>query len=107
MKIQTQNTANQLEKINQDIDLKFKYRNSRKIYVKGSRPDIAVPMREILQSDTHTNQGSEPNPPIPVYDTSGLYGDEKRGGEFKARAACIAPKVVKRSQRYGNFAQFV
>jgi phosphomethylpyrimidine synthase len=48
---------------------------SKKIYVQGSRPDIQVPMREISQSDTQTNDGIEKNPPIPVYDTSGIYTD--------------------------------
>ncbi|HEC16804.1 MAG TPA: phosphomethylpyrimidine synthase ThiC [Sedimenticola sp.] len=48
---------------------------SRKIYVQGSRPDLRVPMREISQSDTSGIFGSEKNPPIPVYDTSGPYTD--------------------------------
>ncbi len=51
------------------------YPNSRKIYVQGSRPDIRVPMREIEQADTPTRLGSEQNPPITVYDTSGPYTD--------------------------------
>ena len=49
--------------------------NSRKIYVRGSRPDILVPMREIGQSETPSSFGAEVNPPIPVYDTSGPYTD--------------------------------
>jgi phosphomethylpyrimidine synthase len=49
--------------------------NSRKVYVEGSRPDIRVPMREISQSDTPASFGAENNPPIHVYDTSGLYTD--------------------------------
>ncbi|QBP73936.1 phosphomethylpyrimidine synthase ThiC [Herbaspirillum huttiense] len=49
--------------------------NSRKIYVTGSRPDIRVPMREISQADTPAMFGSEKNPPIYVYDTSGPYTD--------------------------------
>jgi hypothetical protein len=32
--------------------------NSRKVYVTGSRPDIRVPMREIVQSDTPTRWGA-------------------------------------------------
>ncbi len=44
---------------------------SRKVYVEGSRPDILVPMREIALSST----GSEENPPVHVYDTSGPYTD--------------------------------
>src|SRR5438067_5153502 len=49
--------------------------NSRKIYVQGSRADIRVPMREIAQSDTPASFGTEKNPPIVVYDTSGPYTD--------------------------------
>ncbi len=47
---------------------------SRKIYVQGSRPDLRVGMREILQSPT-PGEPPEDNPPIPVYDTSGPYTD--------------------------------
>jgi phosphomethylpyrimidine synthase len=59
--------------------------NSRKVYVQGSQPDIRVPMREISQADTPLMfsgevgkggaAGSEPNPPIYVYDCSGPYSD--------------------------------
>ena len=48
--------------------------NSRKIYVEGSR-GIRVPMREISQSETLTEEGREANPPVTVYDTSGPYTD--------------------------------
>ncbi len=48
---------------------------SRKIYVQGPRTDIRVPMREIEQSETHASIGTEENPPIYVYDTSGPYTD--------------------------------
>ncbi|MCF6237161.1 MAG: phosphomethylpyrimidine synthase ThiC [Gammaproteobacteria bacterium] len=48
---------------------------SSKIYVEGSRSDIQVPMREIQLGDTQTKGGVEKNPPVMVYDTSGLYGD--------------------------------
>jgi phosphomethylpyrimidine synthase len=49
--------------------------NSRKVYVQGSRPDVRVPVREIVQSDTPSSFGAERNPPIFVYDTSGPYTD--------------------------------
>jgi phosphomethylpyrimidine synthase len=57
--------------------------NSRKVYLRGSRPDIRVPMREIAQTDTveHTDERSKTikrsvkNPSILVYDTSGFYTD--------------------------------
>jgi phosphomethylpyrimidine synthase len=48
---------------------------SRKIYIEGSRPDIRVGMREILQDDTTGDFGVEKNPPIIVYDTSGPFTD--------------------------------
>lgn len=49
--------------------------NSRKVYKTGSRPDILVPMREIEQHVTHSDQGTVHNPPVQVYDTSGPYTD--------------------------------
>jgi phosphomethylpyrimidine synthase len=58
--------------------------NSRKIYVQGSRPDIRVPMREISQADTHTQNGIERNPPIWVYDTSGPYTDPAAAIDVRA-----------------------
>jgi phosphomethylpyrimidine synthase len=49
--------------------------NSSKFYVQGSRPDLRVPMRKIVQSDTAASFGAEKNPAIYVYDTSGPYTD--------------------------------
>lgn len=51
------------------------YPASEKIYVQGSRPDIRVPMRKITLSDTPVHFGTEKNPPLYVYDTSGVYTD--------------------------------
>ncbi len=51
---------------------------SHKVYITGSRPDIRVPMREIAQSETRTEQGVVPNPPLRVYDPSGPYTDPDR-----------------------------
>ena len=48
---------------------------SRKVYVEGSRPDIQVPFREISLTETPTGLGGEYNPPVMVYDTSGVYTD--------------------------------
>lgn len=48
---------------------------SRKVYVEGSRPDIQVPFREISLTETPTGLGGEHNPPVMVYDTSGVYTD--------------------------------
>ena len=49
--------------------------NSKKIYIKGSRDDIRVPMREISQSATLVGTVKDENPAIAVYDTSGPYTD--------------------------------
>ncbi|WP_290652069.1 phosphomethylpyrimidine synthase ThiC [Aquisalimonas sp.] len=48
---------------------------SRRIHVTGSRPDLRVPMREIHQADTVSEQGRDANTPLAVYDTSGPYTD--------------------------------
>ncbi|MGA8786740.1 MAG: phosphomethylpyrimidine synthase ThiC, partial [Polaromonas sp.] len=53
---------------------------SRKIYIEGSRPDIQVPFREVTLTDTLVQEGSgeprrEANPPLRLYDPSGVYTD--------------------------------
>jgi phosphomethylpyrimidine synthase len=49
---------------------------SRRVYIPGSRPDLAVPMREIALSPTRQPNGTEvPNEAVRVYDTSGPWGD--------------------------------
>ncbi|AOZ92764.1 phosphomethylpyrimidine synthase ThiC [Paenibacillus crassostreae] len=50
---------------------------SKKVYVKGSRTDIQVPMREITLSTTRGLSGEEQNAPVRVYDTSGAYTDSE------------------------------
>ena len=54
--------------------------NSKRIYITGSQADIRVPMREIQLSPTliggsKENPQFEENEAVPVYDTSGPYGD--------------------------------
>lgn len=54
--------------------------NSKRIYITGSQPDIRIPMREIQLSPTliggsKDNPQFEDNEAVPVYDTSGPYGD--------------------------------
>lgn len=58
-----------------DIQLKGNFPASKKVYVRGSRPDIQVPMREITLTPTQTDAGEEINHPVRVYDTSGPYTD--------------------------------
>lgn len=56
------------------------YPNSEKVYIEGSRSDLRVPMRQISLADsliggTKNEPILEPNEPIQVYDTSGVYTD--------------------------------
>ncbi len=48
---------------------------SKRVYVKGSRDDLRVPMREIQLQSTRSTSGLERNPPVTVYDTAGPYQD--------------------------------
>ena len=53
---------------------------SSRIYLEGSRPDIRVPFREVTLTDTLVQNGTdqprhETNPPIRLYDPSGVYTD--------------------------------
>ncbi|SET23606.1 phosphomethylpyrimidine synthase ThiC [Thalassotalea agarivorans] len=78
------------------------YPNSKKVYVAGELHDINVGMREISQADTlvggsKDNPVFEPNEPICVYDTSGVYTDpdvaiDVHKGLPKLRADWIAAR---------------
>ena len=72
-------------------------RGSRKMYVRGSRDDLRVPMREIVLTDTPAMFGAETNAPFTAYDTSGPYTDtaftaDLVAGLPKLRAAWIAER---------------
>ncbi|HEX2100349.1 MAG TPA: phosphomethylpyrimidine synthase, partial [Candidatus Synoicihabitans sp.] len=55
---------------------------SRRVHLVGSRPDLRVPMREIVLSPTRLPNGTEvPNEPVRVYDTSGPWGDATYEGD--------------------------
>ena len=68
--------------------------NSRKIYVQGSRSDIQVPMREISQSNTPSNSGSEKNSKIYVYDTSGPYTDPEKEIDIRSGLPMVREKWI-------------
>ena len=70
---------------------------SRRVYLEGSRPDIRVPVREIVQSPTPTAEGPRENPPLQVYDTGGPYTDpdaelDPAAGIHPVRAPWIAER---------------
>ena len=55
---------------------------SRRVYIAGSRPDLRVPMREIVLSPTRLPNGTEvPNESVRVYDTAGPWGDADFSGD--------------------------
>jgi phosphomethylpyrimidine synthase len=75
------------------------YPNSTRHYECGSRDDIRVAMRLIHQHDslvggTEDNPILEPNPPIPVYDTSGPYGDPKENIDVHKGLAPLRQKWI-------------
>jgi phosphomethylpyrimidine synthase len=67
-----------------DSATRKRFDNSRKVYVTGSRNDVSVPMREISLTDTVTESGKEPNQPVRVYDSSGLYSDPDAAVDLRA-----------------------
>ena len=63
---------------------KLTYPGSRRIYIPARlHPDVQVPLREILLSDTLLPDGTaHSNDPVRVYDCSGPWGDEAYEGGF-------------------------
>lgn len=61
--------------MDKSLSLHIPFPNSQRKYLSGST-NMRVPYREISQADTVTDNGVEQNPPIPVYDSSGVYGDD-------------------------------
>ena len=59
--------------------------NSRRIYVPGTiHPEVKVPLREILLSDTTKPDGTkEANEPVRAYDCSGPWGDPDFDGDVE------------------------
>ncbi|HEH9416423.1 TPA: phosphomethylpyrimidine synthase ThiC [Aeromonas sobria] len=73
--------------------------NSRRIFIEGSRPDIRVPLREIQLADTFVGGTKddpkfEPNEPVPVYDTSGRYGEEGVAIDVRRGLPCLRENWV-------------
>ena len=81
--------SQQLDRLSHDLGIQFAYPHSDKIYLAGSRADMRAPLRQIRQDDTVSAQGREPNPPIPVYDTSGPYGDPNAEIDLKQGLADV------------------
>jgi phosphomethylpyrimidine synthase len=66
------------------------FTGSRRVYTSGSRPDLRVPMREIVLSPTRLPNGTEvPNESVRVYDTAGPWGDP----DFQGDASTGLPPI--------------
>ena len=88
-----------LEKISQlDTSGQQHYPSSRKVYVEGSRADLKVPMREISLTATQTESGIEENPPVRVYDTSGIYSDTDSTIDLRAGLPAIRQLWIEERQ---------
>ena len=76
MKKITTQTLNEVPESKEILQTASKnFAGSKKIYLEGSKKEIKVPMREILQTDSLTTNGNKKNKPIYIYDTSGPYTD--------------------------------
>ena len=67
---------------------------SRKVFGEGSRPDLRVAMREIVQAKTPTLFGGEDNPPLTVYDTSGPYTEPDARIDLSAGLAALRTRWI-------------
>ncbi len=67
--------------------------NSSKIFVKGARDDILVPMRQIRLTDT-IGDLAEKNEPVHVYDTSGPYTDPTKSINFRDGIESLRTKWI-------------
>jgi phosphomethylpyrimidine synthase len=64
--------------------------NSRRVYVEDVRGRVRVPFREISQNATKNFDGRvEENPPVRVYDTSGVWGDPSSHGDVREGLAAL------------------
>lgn len=80
--------------------------NSRKIYIKGSRGDIRVPMREISQSPTFNGNDKHINSSIAVYDTSGPYTDPDVQIDIRRGLNCLRKEWIDEREDTHRLHQF-
>ena len=76
------------------------FNGSKKIYISGSNPEIRVPMREVIQTNSISKEGEYKNPPIYLYDCSGPYTDPEvkidiEKGLPKLRANWLSSRKLK------------
>ena len=88
---QSSETLTSLSSINEAFIKPFP--NSTKVYVKGSRDDIRVPMRQIKLTDT-IGDLAEKNDPVHVYDTSGPYTDPSKTISYREGLESLRSKWI-------------
>ncbi len=69
-----------------------------KYTLKAAGPDLKVPMREISLTATQTEAGIEENPPIRVYDTSGIYSDTDATIDLRAGLPAVRQPWIEERQ---------
>jgi len=68
----------------------------KRVYVKGSRPDLKVPFREIELQPTRQPDGKlQANEPVRVYDTSGAWGDLDFHGDVRRGLPALRDAWIK------------
>ncbi len=82
-------------------------RNSERVYLRGSRDDIRVPLREIRRDDTYTVQRRGSQPADSVCRTPAACTAIQRGTTSTWNKACVAHPhcMAERTRRYRNPAQ--
>ncbi len=90
------NAKQKFSAVNAQVDLEAvkPLPSSKKVYIEGSRSDLKVPMREVHQTDTTVTFGSEKNPPVYIYDTSGPYTDSKANIDIQLGLKPIRQKWI-------------
>ncbi len=68
-----------------DAENRLSYPGSRRTYIQGKLfPDVKVPMREVILSDTLLPDGTaHQNAPVAIYDCSGPWGDDSFHGNVE------------------------
>ncbi len=70
--------------------------HSARVYLKGSRADLRVPMREVSLSPTRSPDGSlQENEAVRIYDTSGPWGDPDFHGDCRRGLPLLREAWVK------------
>ena len=77
---------------------------SRRVYLKGSRPDLQIPFREIELQPTRLPDGKlQGNDPVRVYDTSGPWGDPTFHGDVRQGLPAIRSVWIEERKDTENY----